>query len=189
MLSTTTFKKLAICTLTLTAAGQGAFAHDLFDRQALEGNSGAMNLIINHGCDGNPIIAQSVLFPTVNPELRATDSNGEPVPAPAELSEVIEQGGLAGLVDLIQDKSIFMEQDEKIDSLTNVIGFYGKSGKLKANLTGSVPVQFTPPNFTPTTCYSHLYIEVAVADICSTKAPALQPGKASLLIRCETGVE
>ena len=63
-----------------------------------------------------------------------------------------------------------------------MIGFYGKSGKLKANLTGSVPVQFTPPNFTPTTCHSHLYIEVAVADICSTKAPVLQPGKASLFI-------
>ncbi|CAG7856488.1 hypothetical protein MCAMS1_00994 [biofilm metagenome] len=161
---------------------QQAYAHDGFSKEVIEGTFEKMELIISHGCDDNPIIAQSVLFPTLNPTLRSTDSNNNPVKPPNDLSEVIDNGNLEGLVDLVQDRSIFLDQDEKLSELSNPIGFYGKKGFLKHNLLGSVPFKFFAPFFTANTCYSKIFVETAIADICSTKAPAIQPGKISLFI-------
>lgn len=171
-----------IMALTLPITCQNALAHDGFSKELVEGTGDTLDLLINHGCEGNPIIAQSVIFPTLNPELRATDSNNNPATPPNDLSEVIDNGNLEGLVSLIQDRSIFLDQDEIISELTNPIGFYGKKGFLKANLLGAVPFKFFAPFFTASTCYSQILIETAIADICSTKAPALQPGKISLFM-------
>jgi hypothetical protein len=168
--------------IVLSATVQQGLAHDGFSKQLVEGTFDTLELVINHGCNDNPVIAQSVLFPTVNPELKATDSNNNPLPPPGDLSEVIDNGNLEGLVSLIQDRSIFLEQDEIISELTNPIGFYGKKGFLKANLLGAIPFKFSAPQFTATTCYAQLFIETAIADICSTRAPALQPGKISLFM-------
>lgn len=148
----------------------------------MEGTFQKNELTINHGCDENPIIAQSVVFPGANPVLSATDSDNNPVTPPNDLGEVIEGGFLEGLAHLIQDRSIFLEQDVKLSELENSIGFHGKKGFLKPHLLGVVPLKISTPTFTPNSCYSKLFIETSIADICSTKAPALQPGKVSLFI-------
>ncbi len=173
---------LGALSLALTTVTHYASAHDGFSKVLTEGTFETLELVINHGCDGNPIIAQSVLFPTLHPELKASDSSYNSVTPPGDLSEVIDNFNLEGLVALIQDRSIFLDQDEKLSELTNAIGFYGKKGFLKASLLGEVPFKFFAPFFTPNTCYSQIRIETAIADICSTKAPALQPGKISLFI-------
>jgi hypothetical protein len=167
---------------TVSALASIVHAHDGFSKVLQEGTFEKLDLEINHGCEGNPVIAQSVLFPSLNPELSATDSNNNPVPPPNDLSELMEGGFLEGLPDLVQDRSIFLEQDEIQSELGNTIGFYGKKGFLKANLLGTVPFKFSPLFFTPNTCYSEIHFITAIADICSTKAPALQPGKISLFI-------
>jgi hypothetical protein len=177
---------LRLCKITLTYSlstlATIVVAHDGFNKVLQEGNFEKLELEINHGCDGNPVIAQSVLFPSLNPELSASDSSNNPVPPPNDISELLEGGFLEGLPDLVQDRSIFLEQDEITSELGNTIGFYGKKGFLKANLLGAVPFKFSPLFFTPNSCYSQINFITAIADICSTKAPALQPGKISLFI-------
>lgn len=57
-----------------------------------------------------------------------------------------------------------------------------KKGFLKSNLVGSVPFKLSAPFFLGSTCYKHINIVTAIADICSIKPPVLEPGKVSLFI-------
>lgn len=173
----------AMCALIFFAnSSQDAMAHDLFSTQSKEGIGEVIYLNINHGCDGNPIIAQSLIFPTLNPIVKGIDDNGNEVPVPADLTEILENSSLEGLSALIQERNVFREQDNKTNELGNAIGFYGKKGRLKASLIGRVAFQFSAPFFLPNTCVKALDIQTAIVDICSTSTPALQPGKISLFI-------
>lgn len=166
--------------LSLTVLiSNAAFAHDEFKSQALEGTANDNAITIAHTCEvqSKPIVAQSVVFPGDNPALSASDGSTF-----NDLSEVIDQGGIAGLVDLIQDKNIFQVQKEKIDALGNVTGFYGKGGLLANELQGRVPFAFTAPNFVSTSCVKKLNIEVAIADICVLSKPTIQAAKVNLWI-------
>lgn len=159
-----------------------AVAHDGFSSEVLEGTGEVMHLSINHGCEGNSVIAQSVIFPTLNPILKGMDDTGNEIPAPTDLAEIIENQSLEGLTALIQERNIFWEQDNKTNALKNTIGFYGKKGRLKSGLIGRIAFQYYGPFFVPTSCVKALHIETAIADICSIKPPALQVGKVSLFI-------
>ena len=83
---------LAITLLLISS--QIAYAHDGFSKQIIEGTFERLDLEINHGCAGNPVIAQTVLFPTLNPELSAYDSSNNPVTPPNDLAEVTDNGNL-----------------------------------------------------------------------------------------------
>src|SRR4051794_25956109 len=84
------------------ALGSTAVAHTTIKAQATEGVSDDNALKIGHGCataDGDhiPVIAQSVVFPTLAPEITASDGS-----AITDLSQVIEQGSLVGLAKPLQ---------------------------------------------------------------------------------------
>jgi hypothetical protein len=166
----------------VSLAASGVLAHTTVKSQATEGVRDDNALRIGHGCghDGvdRPVIAQSVVFPADAPELSASDPNA----VITSLSEVISQGSIAGLVGAIQDRSIFLDQGEKVDANGNVIGFHGKHGRLSPELAGRVPFQFTAPNFVPESCATRLLVKVAIADICSRRPPTLEPGKVNLWI-------
>ncbi|MDD5276881.1 MAG: hypothetical protein PHR16_12465 [Methylovulum sp.] len=168
---------MSVC-LFLTA--QQAVAHTEIQVPIMKEGTGLDNaLTISHGCEAKerPIHAQSVMFPTQNPELIASDGHSI-----ADLSEIIDQSLYAGQVDLIQNKNIFQHQDEKHDALGNSIGFWGTDGTLQANLQGRVPFQFVAPNFNPSSCATALSIEVAIADICIFSAPTIRAPKVNLWI-------
>jgi hypothetical protein len=166
----------------MSLAAGGAFAHTSVKSQATEGVRDDNALRIGHGCelDGRdvPVIAQSVVFPGDAPEITASDPS---VVIPS-LSDVIVQGSIAGLVGAIQDRSIFLEQGEKTDANGNVVGFHGKHGRLSPELAGRVPFQFTAPNFVAESCATRLLVKVAIADVCSRRAPTLEPGKVNLWV-------
>jgi hypothetical protein len=155
------------------------FADDHIKATILEGTGADNAIVIAHGCElkDKPIRAQSVVFPTVNPELIASD--GHPI---ANLSEVIGNSLYAGHVDTIQDKNIFQAQDEKVDSLGNTIGFFSTKGYLQTNAQGRVPFNFVAPTFVPSSCATALNIEIAIADICLTTAPTIRAHKLNLWI-------
>lgn len=159
-----------------------AAAHDGFSPESREGIADVIHLSINHGCDANPVIAQSVIFPTLNPIIKGLDDSGNEVPAPNDLADIIGTQTLEGLSTLIQERNIFRHQNNKTNDLGNSIGFYGKRGRLKAGLIGRVAFRYIGPFFVPNSCVKALQIETAIADICSTRPPALQPGKVSLFI-------
>jgi hypothetical protein len=180
LLGSTSWRRfeLAIITAAICAIAPVALAHTTVRSQATEGVRADNALKIGHGCDENPVIAQSVVFPTDAP-LITTNSPGVVI---GDLGEVIAQGGIAGLVGAIQDSSIFAIQHAKLDANENTIGFHGKQGLLRIHLRGRVPFEFTAPNFVPESCATALRVEIAIADICKLKAPTLQPGKVNLWI-------
>jgi hypothetical protein len=167
----------ALC-VALCSAPVLAGAHTTIKAQATEGVRDDNAIRIGHGCEDHAVIAQSVVFPGDDAEIATSDPNV----AIAELSEVIAQGSLAGLVGGIQDRSIFERQRERVDSNGNVVGLQGWWGRLKPTLAGRVPFQFTAPNFVPESCATKLRVIVAIADICDLSKPTLLPEKVNLWI-------
>ena len=107
----------------------------------------------------------------------------EALSSPANLSDVIDQGGIAGLVDVIQSKDIFTVQKEKVRCLRQCYrDFMVKQDRLHVELQGRVPFAFTAPNFVTTSCVKKLNIEVAIADICVLTKPTIQAAKVNLWI-------
>ncbi|MBY0398937.1 hypothetical protein K2X89_01485 [Myxococcota bacterium] len=156
-----------------------AEAHTTVKAQVVEGVREDNALRVGHGCEGERgIVAQSVVFPTDAPGI-TTSAAGIVL---ADLAEVIAPGSLAGLVQSIQDRSIFALQDEKLDVDGNVIGFHARAGHLRPNLSGRVPFQFSAPRFLAASCAKRLLVQLAIADICSARPPVFDPRKVNLWI-------
>ncbi len=150
----------------LAVAVSTASAHTTIRSQATEGVTEDNALKIGHTCETAdeshiPVIAQSVIFPTLDPVLTASDGS-----TIANLAQVIEQGSLVGLGRPIQDKSVFKMQRQKYDELGNVIGFEAAAGSLDPEIPGRAPFQYAAPRFVAGSCAKRLLIKVAIADIC-----------------------
>lgn len=149
---------------TLLAAVLPSQAHTTIQVQAAEGATTYNNIVIGHGCtlaDGSklPVIAQSVLFPTVNPKYSVTGTmSGNPA--------VVSITTLANVPQLIQSKHIFNKQKEKTNAAGNVIGFENTDGSLDPTLHGLVPFRTAGVSFPADSCATRLVVQVAVADIC-----------------------
>jgi hypothetical protein len=175
----------AAVALCLALAPSATVAHTTIRSQATESVTEDNAIRIGHTCealDGShiPVIAQSVVFPSVTPEISTSD--GSPV---AGLAAVIEQGTIAGLPRAIQDRSVFRSQQVKRDALANMIGFSGTNGAMGVDALGRVPFQFTAPKFVATSCAKRLLVKVAVADVCllgAGIADSVKTGKVNLWI-------
>lgn len=148
----------------LLIAGLAAQAHTTLQVQAAEGTTTYNNLVIGHGCtlaDGSklPVIAQSVVFPTVNPKYTVTGTMaGNPA--------VVSITTFANVPQLIQNRDIFSRQKEKTNAAGNVIGFESTEGALDPTLHGLVPFRTAGITFPADSCATRLIVQVAVADIC-----------------------
>ena len=146
------------------ACGLPAQAHTTIQNQANEGTTTYNNLVIGHGCtlaDGSklPVIAQSVLFPTVNPVYTTSGTvSGNPA--------VVSITTFANVAQLIQDRNIFGRQREKTNASGNVIGFESTEGSLDPTLHGLVPFRTAGISFPADSCATRLIVQVAVADVC-----------------------
>lgn len=190
-------KQLAMGSLAtaMFAAGQGAFAHTTIEATATEGTAAYNSVQIGHVCktpSGKriPVIAQVAVFPTNDTTSKVLtlddtkDGSGNyksPTNTTLVLSDVVDTTknlvGLAGLADFVQDKNVFSKQDEIYDNpasaTPNLIGFYGRSGRLQWNLRARIPFRFSPPAFKttgPGACVNTLKVKIAVADICKVTA-------------------
>lgn len=157
--------KTAFATLALAAASAiPAHAHTTIQVQAAEGTTTYNNLVIGHGCtapNGSklPVIAQSVVFPTVNPKLTFTGAfAGNPA--------MVSASTVAGIPQLIQTKHLFNKQREKTNAAGQVIGFENSDGTLDPTLHGLVPFRTAGITFLPDSCAARVVIQIAVADIC-----------------------
>jgi hypothetical protein len=156
----------------------------------MKGGEGLDNAIaIGHACEleNRGIIAQSVVFPTINPIITETVDHhaaggAAPEPLAMTLDEIIEGGTLEGFAALIQSRDIFLKQYHKTNTSGNVIGFYGTSGLLSPELKGRVPFLAVAPRFLETSCVKTLTVEYATADICLTSKPTIRANKVNLWI-------
>ncbi len=158
----------AIIGLSLHAA---ATAHTTIQNQVVEGTTTYNSLVIGHGCtlaDGSKVgvIAQSVVFPTVNPVVAITAGTFAGNPA------VLSVTSFANIPQLIQNRDIFTKQAEKYDAKGNVIGFTGSEGLLDPNLHGLVPFRTAGINFAADSCATRMTVKVAIADICQKNGAA-----------------
>lgn len=147
-----------------------AHGHTEVRDNAKEGQLSRNFIEIDHGCEsgtGNvlPVIAQSVIIPTVN--LIVTRSDG----SLTTLSQEITIESLEGYIELPQNKDIFQQQRLVRSKVGNPIGFYGTQGMLRTDLKGVVPFNFGPLFFQSAGCAKTLEIEMAIADICKKSFP------------------
>lgn len=156
-----------LCTLASAialSAALSAQAHTTIQVQAAEGTTTYNHLVIGHGCtlaDGTklPVIAQSVVFPTVNPKYTVSGTVlGNPT--------VVSITSFANIAQLIQSKHLFAKQKEKTNAAGAVIGFENTEGELSPTLHGLVPFRTAGVSFPADSCATKLVVQVAVADIC-----------------------
>lgn len=186
---------LSLAGIVLGLAGPRVDAHTTIQYPAHEGTVSYNAAVIGHGCINlangkrTPVVAQSIVVPTVNPVV--TRSDGTPTTLAAEFSYSDYRGTftldtLANQVQFIQDKSIFDQQEEITDANGNVIGAYGKRGKLNQELYGLVPFRLTAINFNPESCAKSLNIVMAIADVCKLNVFPPRAGTANLWIPAAT---
>ncbi|WP_428001539.1 hypothetical protein [Acidovorax sp.] len=146
-------------------AAQGAMAHTTIQAQAAEATTTYNNVVIGHGCTVGgasvPVIAQSVVFPTVNPVVTVSGN------VPASISEnPLSIESFANIAQLIQNRNVFTKQAEKKNATGQVIGFEGTEGSLDPSLHGLIPFRTAGVTFKPNSCAKQLLVKVAIADIC-----------------------
>lgn len=158
---------LVLLSTVLQSLSELAGAHTEIINQASEGQMSRNAVEIGHGCEAKdlPVIAQSLILPTVNPSVTRSDGTA------TSLAAEITIGTLEGLIDLPQNKDIFKRETLIRNSKGNVIGYYGTQGKLQTDLKGVLPVNFSPVFFQPTSCAGSLMIQIAIADICTKTFP------------------
>lgn len=157
--------------ILLSSALQSLFnhagAHTEIMHQAIEGQISRNAVEIGHGCETQdlPVIAQSLIIPTVNPIVTRSDGTT------TSLASEITVDTLEGLIDLPQNKDIFKKETLTRNSNGNVIGYYATQGRLQTDLKGELPVNFGPVFFQPQSCARSLMIQIPIADICKKKSP------------------
>ncbi|NOT10809.1 MAG: hypothetical protein HOP23_03080 [Methylococcaceae bacterium] len=189
---------LGVGTVLMMGAGQAAFAHASILNAINSGGTGfsrvGVNHAVNHTTPPTPVVAQSVVFPTVNPILGRTGVGASvsnlgdffsTSAAGANTTGLLPWVSVAGAPQLVQSKDVFSQQIEQANASNQTIGWVSTKGLLQVNLHGEVPFRFAAPHFrsilpaanpnaltTADLCADKLVIAVAVADI---SKPTPQP--------------
>lgn len=126
--------------IIILAAIQHAQAHTVLEvPQITEQKRSSNNIVIGHGCGESPVIGTSVVIPDGIDSTITTGTTqaGGTDPYTGTLSNFINWGNA---IQLLQNRSVFSEQNEKTDSLGNVVGFWSGGGKgVAANLNAYIP--------------------------------------------------
>ena len=148
--------------MILTGFFQEVFAHTLLDiPQVTELKKTNNNIVIGHGCGGSPVIGTSIVFPDGNDSIITAGND----PHSGGIGSFVQNWG--NLIQLLQNRSVFSEQDEKLDANGNVIGFWSGGGRsLAANLNAHIPFTTSAVVFEPESCASSVRFAVAIVDVC-----------------------
>lgn len=154
--------------IMLTGILQNALAHTVLELpQVTELKKSTNNVVIGHGCQGKPVIGTSVVFPDGESSTITVGGN----PHSGAISDFLQNWG--NLIQLLQNRSVFTEQDEKSDENGNVIGFWSGGGRsLAAHLNAHIPFTTSAVIIEPESCASSVRFAVAIVDICAITAIA-----------------
>ncbi|MEQ1815629.1 MAG: hypothetical protein ABL861_04015 [Nitrosomonas sp.] len=148
--------------IVMTGAAQHAFAHTVFEvPQATELKKTANNVVIGHGCGSASVIGTSVVFPDGESSIITVGAD----PYSGTLTDFVQNWG--NVFQLLQNRSVFSEQDEKNDPNGNVVGFWSGGGRsLAANLNAHIPFTVGAIVIEPGSCANSVRFSVAIVDIC-----------------------
>ncbi len=145
-----------------TAIVQNVTAHTVLETpQITELKKTANNIVIGHGCGESAVIGTSIVFPD------GTDSKitAGADPHSGSLTDFVTNWG--NLIQLLQNRSVFSEQDEKTDSNGNVVGFWSGGGRgVAANLNAYIPFTVSAAVFEAGSCARSVRFDVAIVDVC-----------------------
>lgn len=138
-------------------------AHTLFDIPRLPELKKATNhLTIGHGCQGNDVIGTSAVFPDGQDSIITIDGNVHS----GTIDEFVSNWG--GVFQLLQNRSVFAEQDVKLDSNGNTTGFWSGGGRgMAAHLNAQIPFTISAVILNSESCAKSVRFAVAVVDICT----------------------
>lgn len=141
---------------------QNALAHTVIEpAQVTEGKSSNNHVVITHGCGDGAVIGQSLVVP--DGDSSTIIANGAPYAGP--LSDFLQNWG--NVITFVQDRSVFSEQDRKVDANGNTIGFWFGGGRTVASYArGYIPFVSGAILFVPESCAKVVRFTFAVADIC-----------------------
>ncbi|MBP6076852.1 MAG: hypothetical protein KA520_10990 [Nitrosomonas sp.] len=158
--------KSVMCMFTMViwlgSIDQNALAHTTIEPpQITEGQQSNNNVVITHGCGDEAVIGQSVVIP--DGDTSTITANGNPYNGP--LSDFLQNWG--NVITFVQDRSVFSEQDRKVDANGNTIGFWFGGGRTVASYArGHIPFVSSAVLFVPESCAKVVRFALAVADIC-----------------------
>jgi len=172
MLSSTPFKKLALCSMTtaILAASQSGFAHTRLETSTiLEGTRVYNNIVIGHGCGEAPVMGTSVVFPdsTATVTSKPTGSGSSVAATPAGAVTDWLEGAGEGYAKKVYSKEVFSAEGQKTNALGNTVGFWTGGGALPAhNYVGLIPFKTDAIKIKPASCAKTVTFVVPVADVC-----------------------
>lgn len=196
---------LGVSAATMMVATQEASAHASILNTVNSGNAigstSFSRIGVNHACNATlpaitPVVAQSVVIPTINPQISVATVTGNTAgtytvqttsPANTVANYLFTTAAgttpvttLANRFQLVQSKNVFSSSIEQRDSSgTNVIGWVSTKGGLQINEHGEVPFRFSNVFFGANSCVHDVVVQLAVADICKTNSMPLSAGSLS----------
>lgn len=141
-------------------------------RNELEGSSSVNYFSISHGCDGQPVRAQSIVFPNDTDVIAVRRDTNEPV----NLADHIEGNAVMGAMPAVNSlfKRIkklagpvppFISHGEVMTEDTRA--FVYTEGRLKDGFLGLIPWRATFPKFKSNSCATALIVNIAIANYCT----------------------
>lgn len=119
------------------------------------------NVIIGHGCGEINVIGTSVVFPDGIDSTVIVDGQ----PHTGALTDFVENWGNS--IQKNYSRAIFTFEDEKTDSLGNVVGFWAGGGNsLPHQLNGYIPFRVGAVIINKDSCAASVKFHVSIADIC-----------------------
>ena len=142
-------------------------------RNELEGTTGVNHFSLPHGCDGNPVEAQSIVFPNGENAVAIRKDTNEPVslsdnitgnaimaPKPAKNEATFKKTEtLSGPVPL------FENHGENIEDTRAFI--FTDANNLKADDLALIPWRATFPKFNSESCAMALTVNIGIANYCT----------------------
>lgn len=180
MSKSTTFKKLAMCSLTtatMVAASQGALAHTRLQSPTIvEGTRVYNNVAITHGCHNNttnsnstPVMGTSVVFPDATAIVTSKPvgaSAADPSTPAGIITDWIEGAG-EGYSKKVYSNDLYSAEGQKFNSLGNVVGFWTGGGSLPGiGYTGLIPFKTDAITIKAASCANSVTFVVAISDVC-----------------------
>ena len=186
---------LGVSAATMMVATQEASAHasilNTVNSGTAIGSTSFSRIGVNHACNATtpitPVVAQSVVIPTLSPIISVATVTGNTAGAyvkqttsPANTvgnylfttaAGTTPVTTLANRFQLVQNKNVFTTSIEQRNSTgTDVIGWVSTKGSLQINEHGEVPFRFSNVFFGANSCVHDVVVQLAVADICKTNS-------------------
>ncbi len=186
---------LGVSAATMMVATQEASAHasilNTVNSGTAIGSTSFSRIGVNHACNATtpitPVVAQSVVIPTINPIISVATVTGNTAGAyvkqttsPANTvgnylfttaAGTTPVTTLANRFQLVQNKDVFTTSIEQRNSTgTDVIGWVSTKGSLQINEHGEVPFRFSNVFFGANSCVHDVVVQFSIADICKTNS-------------------